>query len=212
MSERKATVEFAKSFVNIVDDDSAVCGGIKRLVESIGLKANVFSDAQGFLDGYDESVPGCLVLDIRMPNISGTKLQSMLIEKKVNTPIIFITGHGDVATATKVFKEGAFDFLEKPFNEQILLERIQEALAQDIRDRNHVALYSEAEKRYQGLSNREKQVLDLVMDGKPNKVIALELDISQSTVELHRSNVMKKMQAESLPELVTLTNKARENN
>jgi two-component system response regulator FixJ len=201
-----------KSCVYIVDDDKAVSGGIKRLVESIGLKAAVFSGGQEFLDAYDGSEPGCLLLDIRMPNMNGITLQSKLSENNINIPIIFLTGHGDVPTATEAFKGGAFDFFEKPFNEHALLERIQQALATDLRERDAFALRHEAIERLKQLSDREKQVLDLVMAGKPNKVIAMDLELSQSTIEVHRANVMKKMKADSLAQLVTLVNMAREKN
>ena len=199
-----------QSLVYVVDDDVAVCGGIKRLVESIGLRAEIFSNAQEFLDDYDESVPGCLVLDIRMPEISGIKLQSMLSANNINIPIIFITGHGDVPIATKAFKEGAFDFLEKPFNEHVLLGRIQEALDKDLNYRKTFAVRHEVIERFQKLSDREREVLDQVMAGKTNKAITVELKLSRSTVEVHRANVMKKMKADSVPELVTLVNMAYE--
>jgi two-component system response regulator FixJ len=199
-----------KSCVYIVDDDKAVSGGIKRLVESIGLKAAVFSGGQEFLDAYDGSEPGCLVLDIRMPDMNGIALQSKLSGNDINIPIIFLTGHGDVPTTTQAFKGGAFDFFEKPFNEHALLERIQQALAKDLHDRDAFALRHEAIERLKQLSDREKQVLDLVMAGKPNKVIAMDLKLSQSTIEVHRANVMKKMKADSLAQLVTLVNMAHE--
>ena len=201
-------MSFDQSFVYVVDDDAAVCGGIKRLVESVGLRARVFSNAKGFFDEYDVSAPGCLVLDIRMPEISGIKLQSMLSEHDINLPIIFITGHADVTMAVHVLKKGAFDFLEKPFNEQALLERIQEALAEDLRERDVSARRHELVKSLQQLSDRERQVLDLVMAGKPNKAIAMELGLSRSTVEVHRANVMKKMKVDSVPQLATSVNMA----
>ena len=199
-----------KSCVYIVDDDEAVSGGIKSLVESIGLKTTVFSSGQEFLDAYDSSQPGSLGLDIRMPDMSGITLQSKISSNNINIPIIFLTGHGDVLTATKAFKGGAFDFFEKPFNEHALLERIQQALATDLRERDAFALRHEAIERLKQLSDRERQVLDLVMDGKPNKVIAMDLELSQSTIEVHRANVMKKMKADSLAQLVTLVNMAHE--
>ena len=199
-----------KSCVYIVDDDEAVSGGIKRLVESIGLKATVFSSGQEFLDAYDSSQPGSLVLDIRMPDMSGITLQSKISSNNINIPIIFLTGHGDVPTATKAFKGGAFDFFEKPFNEHALLAAIQQALAKDLCDRDAFALRHEVIERLEQLSDREKQVLDLVMAGKPNKVIAMDLELSQSTIEVHRANVMKKMKADSLAQLVTLVNMACE--
>lgn len=198
-----------KSCVYIVDDDEAVSGGIKRLVESVGLKAAVFSGGQEFLDAYGRSEPGCLVLDIRMPNMNGITLQSKLTENDINIPIIFLTGHGDVPTATKAFKGGAFDFFEKPFNENELLDRIQQALAKDLCQRDAFALRRESIERLKQLSNRERQVLDLIMAGKPNKNIAMNLKLSQSTIEVHRANVMRKMKAESLAQLVTLVIMAR---
>ncbi len=199
-------MSLGESCVYIVDDDKAVSGGVKRLVESVGSKAAVFSGGQEFFDAYDRSEPGCLVLDVRMPGMSGIALQSKLSENDINIPIIFITGHGDVPTATEALKNGAFDFFEKPFNEHTLLDRIQEALAKELRERDALALRHKTIERLQRLSDREKQVLDLVMAGKPNKAIAVELQISQSTVEVHRASVMRKMKAGSLPELVTLTN------
>jgi len=197
-----------QSLVYIVDDDAAVRAGLKRLVESIGLEAKVFAGAQDFLDEYDGSLPGCLVLDIRMPEISGTKLQSMISERRINIPIIFITGHADVPTAVDLLKKGAFDLLEKPFSEQVLLGRIQEALDKDLRDRHAFAKRREAVERLQQLSDRERQVLDMVMAGRPNKAMAKELGLSMSTIEVHRASVMKKMKAGSLPELTTLVNMA----
>lgn len=198
-----------KSCVYIVDDDEAVSGGIKRLVESVGLKAAVFSGGQEFLDAYGRSEPGCLVLDIRMPNMNGITLQSKLTENDINIPIIFLTGHGDVPTATKAFKGGAFDFFEKPFNENELLDRIQQALAKDLCQRDAFALRRDSIERLKQLSDRERQVLDLIMAGKPNKNIAMNLKLSQSTIEVHRANVMRKMKAESLAQLVTLVIMAR---
>ncbi len=147
-----------------------------------------------------------------MPEMSGIKLQSKLSENDINIPIIFITGHGDVPTATKALKDGAFDFFEKPFNERTLLDRIGEALDKDLRERDVFAVRQKTIERLQQLSDREKQVLDLVMAGKPNKVIAADLELSQSTIEVHRANVMKKMKVDSLPQLVTLVNMARERN
>lgn len=203
-------MSFDESCVYIVDDDKAVSSAITGLVESVGLRAVAFSGGQEFLDAYDGSEPGCLVLDIRMPDISGINLQSRLAENGIPIPLIFITGHGDVPTATEALKNGALDFFEKPFNDRKLLERIQEALAKDLRDREALAVRHNAIERLQQLSNREKQVLDLIMAGKSNKAMALDLGLSQSTIEMHRANVMKRTKADSLAQLVTLVNSARQ--
>lgn len=192
--------------VFVVDDDEAVRNTIGRLVEFVNLIAETFASAQEFLDSYDPIRPGCLVLDVRMPGMSGIKLQAELIEKNIHLPIIFISGHGDVPMAAEAFKKGAVDFIEKPFRNQILLDRIQEALTKDTQFRQKQTELEAAKTKLAILTPREQDVMDLIRAGKPNKVIAGKLGISQRTVEVHRANIMEKMKVDSVAELVTLVN------
>lgn len=190
--------------VFIVDDDAAVRDAVKCLVESVGLKAVSFSSAMEFLDGYRPGCPGCLVLDVRMAGISGLDLQRELSLRSISLPIVFITGHGDIPMAVQALKQGAVDFLEKPFRNQILLDKIHEALERDAEHRRRQSETHEIELRYTGLTDRERQVLDLLLEGKPNKLIAKSLGLSPRTVEFHRAHVMQKMGARSISELVRM--------
>lgn len=188
--------------VFVVDDDEAVRRSLEALVKSVGLNVEAFASAQEFLAGYDPERPGCLVLDIRMPGMSGTELQETLRQRGCILPIIIITGHGDVPIAVHAMKHGAVDFIEKPFSKQLLLDRIHEAIARDTRARHESSRNARIQSRLATLTPRERQVLDLVAEGKPNKRIAAELGVSKKTVEVHRSHVMRKMQAGSLAEVV----------
>lgn len=190
--------------VFVVDDDSEVRETLKWLVESVGLKIETFASAQDFLNAYDPNRPGCLVTDVRMPGMSGIELQAKLMAEEVTLPIIIVSGYADVPTAVRSMKGGAIDFVEKPFNEQMMLERIQLSILEDARLRQKRAQGERARARLNSLTPRERQVMDLVIMGKSNKQIARELDISPKTVEVHRSNVMAKMKAQSLAELVTI--------
>ncbi len=190
--------------VFVVDDDSEVRETLKWLVESVGLKIETFASAQDFLNVYDPNRPGCLVTDVRMPGMSGIELQAKLMAAEVTLPIIVVSGYADVPTAVRSMKGGAIDFVEKPFNEQMMLERIQLSILEDARLRQKRAQRERARARLQSLTPRERQVMDLVILGRSNKQIARELDISPKTVEVHRSNVMAKMKAQSLAELVTI--------
>ncbi|VAW98610.1 hypothetical protein MNBD_GAMMA22-1584 [hydrothermal vent metagenome] len=193
-----------KATVYIVDDDQAVRDSLSWLIESISIKVKVFSSAQEFLDNYDSDYPGCLVADVRMPGISGLELQKILNEKKYTIPMILITGHGDVPMAVRALKNGAVDFIEKPFNDQILLERVNQCLEKDQSERiEHKDLQSKMS-LLATLSPREREVLDQVVVGKQNKIIAADLGISNKTVEAHRANVMEKMDVASLADLVAL--------
>jgi FixJ family two-component response regulator len=192
-----------KPIVFIVDDDEVVRNTIGQLIESVNLNAKRFASAQNFLDSYDPAQPGCLVLDVRMPGMSGIQLQATLREKDIHIPIIFITGHGDVPMAVRAVKNGAVDFIEKPFRNQILLDQIQEALARDTQVRKRQSIQKAGKDKLELLTTRERQVLDLVKSGTPNKVIASTLEVSQRTVESHRSNVMEKLEVNSVAELVT---------
>ena len=188
--------------VFVVDDDSEVRDTLQWLVESVGLNIETFASAQEFLNAYDPKRPGCLVTDVRMPGMSGIELQAKLMAEEVTLPIIIVSGYADVPTAVRSMKGGAIDFVEKPFNEQMMLERIQLSILEDARLRQKRAQGERAQARLQSLTPREHQVMDLVILGKSNKEIARELDISPKTVEVHRSHVMAKMEAHSLAELV----------
>ncbi len=173
-------------------------------MESVGLKIETFASAQEFLNAYDPSRPGCLVTDVRMPGMSGIELQSKLAADEVTLPIIVVSGYADVPTAVRSMKRGAIDFVEKPFDEQMMLERIQLSILEDARLRQERAARERTIGRLKSLTPRERQVMDLVILGKSNKEIARALDISPKTVEVHRSHVMVKMQADSLAELVRI--------
>lgn len=195
--------------VFVVDDDDAVRESLAFLIRSIGLKVENFASAQDFLRQYNAARPGCLVLDIRMPGMSGLELQDKLNQMDSMLPIIFITGHGDVPMAVKAIKAGAADFVQKPFRDQELIDRIREVLEEDASARVEKLQKAEILKRMSTLTEREREVMEQVVDGKANKVVAIDLNVSQRTVEIHRANVMDKMKARSLAQLVRLVMKAR---
>ena len=188
--------------VYVVDDDPSVLDAVQLLLRSVGLPARGFSSAGEFLDAVDPDAPGCLVLDLRMPGMSGRELQKRLLEIGAPLPVIFVTAHGDVPTAVDAVKEGALDFIQKPFPEEKLLEKVNEALELDALRRREAKERREVESRVHTLTPREREVMGLVAAGKLNKTIARELGISQRTVEIHRSRVMEKMKAGSVPDLV----------
>lgn len=191
--------------VFIIDDDQAMVESLSWIIESIGLRVKSYTRAQEFLDQYDPQQHGCLLLDVRMPGMSGPELQTRLSEHGLPTlPIIFISGHGDVPLAVRVMKAGAVDFLTKPFNDQVLLESINKALRLDKANRERRQESAQARAKFALLSPREVQVLQGIVAGKPNKVVSAELNISLKTVEAHRASVMKKMGVRSVPELVKL--------
>jgi FixJ family two-component response regulator len=190
--------------VFVVDDDEAVGNSLKLLLKSVGLPAQVFTSGQDFLDAVDATRAGCLVLDIRMPGMSGLEVQQQLNERGVMLPVIFITGHGDVPMAVEAMQHGAMDFIQKPFRDQDLLDRINQALDRDRAARELLGNRERIRQRIANLTPREREVLDLVTRGRPNKVIAGDLNLSQRTVEIHRSRVMEKMGATSLAQLVRM--------
>jgi two-component system response regulator FixJ len=194
----------ARPTIFIVDDDAAVRDALKLLLRSVGQAVETFGSAQEFLDAYSEDRPGCLVLDIRMPGMSGLELQQKLNEKHSILPIIFITGHGDVPMAVEAMQAGAVDFIQKPFRDQDLIDRINQALEKDSANRAALGERNDIRRRLETLTPREREVLDLVVHGKANKVIAGDLKLSQRTVEIHRARVMEKMQASSLAHLVRM--------
>jgi len=190
--------------VFVVDDDEAVRGSLRLLLKSVGLAATALPSAQEFLAKYDPEQPGCLVLDVRMPGMSGLDLQEQLNMRGAIIPVIFITGHGDIPMAVEAMQQGAFDFLQKPFRDQDLIDRIQRALAKDKANRAELSERSRVRERFESLTPREREVLDLVTSGKPNKIMAADLGVSQRTVEIHRARVMEKMNASSLAQLVRM--------
>ena len=190
--------------VFIVDDDDAVRGSLRLLLKSVGLTATPLATAKDFLATYDPQQPGCLVLDVRMPSMSGLELQQQLNLRGAVIPVIFITGHGDIPMAVEAMQQGAFDFLQKPFRDQDLIDRIQRALAKDQSARAELRQRAGLRERFESLTPREREVLDLVTSGKPNKVMAADLGVSQRTVEIHRARVMEKMHASSLAQLVRM--------
>lgn len=190
------------SVVILVDDDSAVRESIRWLLESVSLEVVEFASPQAFLDAPRRDVPTCIVLDVRMPTMSGLDVQERLARSGDTTPIIFITGHADVPSAVRAFKGGAVDFLEKPFSEQMLLDRVHAALRRDNEQRKERSERARWRQRYETLSPREREVLDHVVRGEPNKIIADKLEINIKTVEIHRTRVMRKMEADSLAALV----------
>lgn len=194
------TAEEATVF--IVDDDPVVLKSLRWLLESDHLKVEIFNSAQAFLDAYDASRPGCLVLDVRMPGMSGVELQQALKERQAAIPIIFITAYGEVPTAVRCLNEGAVDFIEKPYDDAQLLARVHAALEMDARSRREGLRRQEAEARIAQLTPRERQVMDLIVQGLSNKQIAQQLQINEKTVAVHRSNMMTKLQADSVVDVI----------
>ncbi|MBN1806844.1 MAG: response regulator transcription factor [Sedimentisphaerales bacterium] len=202
----------SESTVFVVDDDETMREGLRQLLQSVNLNIKTFASSQEFLDSYDPSSPGCLILDVRMPGMSGPKLQEELLTKNIHLPIIFISGHGDVTMVANVFKKGALDFIEKPFSSQILLDRIQDAIAKDIQFRKKLDEQESIKEKLALLTKREQEVMNLIVAGKLNKVVANELGLSQRTVEVHRANIMEKLKVGSIAELVTIVQKIGINN
>ena len=190
--------------VFVVDDDPSFRDSLRWLLESMNLKVEAYASAEEFLRAHDPARPGCLLLDVRMPHLSGLQLQEMLAARDASLPVIIVTGHGDIPMAVRAMKRGAVDFLEKPFSDETLLERVEEALAMDARRRREAAERDRFAKRVATLTHREQQVLGAIMSGRANKQIAADLGISVKTVEIHRGHVMQKMRAGSLVELTSL--------
>ncbi|UCG15574.1 MAG: response regulator transcription factor [Phycisphaerales bacterium] len=191
--------------VFVVDDDEAVRDSLSWLIESAGLRVECFASAKEFLDAYDDDQPGCVVLDVRFPGMSGLSVQERLRSLGAMIPVIVISGHADVSTAVRAMKSGAIDFLEKPFREHVFLDRIENALRMDKEMRRARAFRSELAVRYELLTPRERETMALVVAGESNKGVARRLRVSHKTVEAHRAHVMSKMQADSLADLVRMS-------
>ena len=197
----------ADAMVFVIDDDESMREALHSLIRSVGLGVATFGSAQAFLQSERPDVPACLILDVRMPGLSGLDLQRDLTKGNIHIPIIFITGHGDIPMSVRAMKAGAIEFLTKPFRDQDLLDAIQQALDRDRRARSQQADSADLRSRFQSLTPRETEVFELVVKGLLNKQIALQLGTSEITIKLHRRQVMEKMQAESLADLVRMSEK-----
>jgi FixJ family two-component response regulator len=196
-TDRKATIY-------VVDDDDGMRRALTLLMTTVGYNAVAYARPDEFLAKFDPNQTGCLVLDVRMPQMSGLEVQQQLNRRGSILPVILITGHGDIPMAVQAMKDGAFDFLQKPFRDQDLLDRINAALTQDAENRQAIERHADLRRREESLTPREREVLGLIVDGKANKVIAIDLGLSERTVEIHRANVMEKMGARSVAHLVKM--------
>lgn len=190
--------------VYVVDDDDGMRRALGALLTTVGYQTAIFGRPSEFFARFKADAPGCLVLDIRMPEMSGLELQQQLNRAGVMLPVIFITGHGDVPMAVQAMKQGAFQFIQKPFRDQELLDHINHALQHDAENRQDLARRADMQRPLQSLTPRERQVMDRVVDGEANKVIAIDLGLSERTVEIHRAKVMEKMRARSVAHLVKM--------
>jgi FixJ family two-component response regulator len=191
--------------VYVLDDDDGMRNALVALIGTIGHEPVAYARPSEFLRDFDAERPGCLVLDVRMPEMSGLEVQQELNRRGAIVPVLLITGHGDVPMAVQAMKNGAFEFLQKPFRDQELIDGINRALRKDAEGREAIARVAEVKRRAEALSPREREVMRLVVDGRANKVIAIDLGLSERTVEIHRANVMEKMRAHSVAHLVKMS-------
>lgn len=206
MSDQTPNTELDKQTVFVVDDEPDVRAALRLLIKSVGYNVECFESADQFFNQFDENRRGCLILDVRMPGMSGMDLQEKLSQLHALLPIIMISGHGEIPMAVKAVQNGAIDFLQKPFSDQQLLDRISQALeVNNTRHNEHEVIYA-AQEKYDSLTPREKEIFSEVVAGKLNKVIAFDLNISTRTVEIHRAKAMEKMGARNLSELIHLAN------
>jgi len=197
------------SLVYIVDDELAVRDALALLIKSTGQAVSSFQSAEDFLNNYCSDLPGCLVLDVRMPGMNGLDLQQELAKRQITVPIIFISGHAEISDSAKAFRAGAVDFLEKPFDNVVLIERIDEAIYKDKAKRKERTEISEIQRRIDRLTVREKEVLNLIVGNYSNKEVARLLDVSHRTIEVHRARIMEKMEAENIAELMMVMQNIR---
>ena len=190
--------------VFVVDDEEPVGDSIAMLLRTVGLPSKVYRDPRKFLEEYRPEQPGCLLLDVRMPQMGGLEVQKVLAMRQVTLPVIFITGHGDVPMAVEAMRAGALDFIQKPFNDDELIRRVQKALAQDARERELLGRREEIERRWAELTPREQDIARRIGDGAANKVVAADLQISVRTVELHRARILEKMGVRSVAQLAQI--------
>ena len=200
MAEERATVY-------VIDDDPSMRGSLEDLISSVGLRVSLFASPREFLVAERDDAPACLVLDVRLPGVSGLAFQQELAKAGIALPVIFITGHGDIPMSVRAMKAGAIEFLTKPFHDQDLLDAIHVAIAQHRLARREAAVTDELRTRYAALTEREREVMRLVVSGRANKEIAAELDLSEMTVKVHRGHAMRKMKARSLPQLVRMADR-----
>ena len=197
-------MENQKATIHVVDDDPSTRKYLSELISTVNYKAKIYDSAANFLESYKEDGVGCLILDLRLPGISGLDLQQQLATNNIDLPVIMITGYGDVPTAVEAMKAGVLDFIEKPFSAQFLLDRVHNAVTKHKTDREQKVVQEDILTRINSLTNREKEVMQYVVKGSQNKDIANKLGISIKTVEVHRANVMDKMQAKSIADLVRM--------
>jgi FixJ family two-component response regulator len=212
MNQRTKGIQLAeeRAVVFVIDDDSSMRLALEDLIRSVGLEVRVFAAPQEFLQSERPAAPGCLVLDVRLPGMSGLAFQTELLKEGVTLPVIFITGHGDIPMSVRAMKAGAVEFLTKPFHDQDLLDAIHSAIERDRTGRREAMRFAELRGRLATLTERERQIMTFVVVGKPNKQIAAELGLSEMTVKVHRGQVMRKMLAKSLPDLVRMADQLGE--
>lgn len=196
-----------RATVFVIDDDPSMREALEDLITSVGLESRLFASPREFLESKRPDTPGCLVLDVRLPGMSGLTFQQELAKTVGALPVIFLTGHGDIPMSVRAMKAGAIEFLTKPFHDQELLDAIHAAIERDRRGRREGALVAELQERYAALTEREREIMALVVNGRANKQIAAELQVSEMTVKVHRGQIMRKMRARSLPELVRMADR-----